>query len=161
MLVQRAILSGEPPSSLKQDIKRITDSLSACLAHHGATELTHFLVWKRTTRTSQSSSFAGRVSDKEFPARTPRSQRDSCGYGLVNPAVLAVTELGEGPRRLRSNRNRVLLPSWPNLEPAAGFKTLYRAARRYLPTGPTSITKGRTPSILLQITEYSLRTNLP
>jgi hypothetical protein len=28
MLVQRVILSGEPPSSLKQDIKGITDSLA-------------------------------------------------------------------------------------------------------------------------------------
>ena len=54
----------------------------------------------------------------------------------------------------------VLLPSWPNLEPAAGFKNLYRAAR-YLPTDPTSIIKGRTPSILPQIIEYSLGTNLP
>jgi hypothetical protein len=37
MLVQRVILSGESPSSLKQDIKGITDSFfSACLAHHTA-----------------------------------------------------------------------------------------------------------------------------
>jgi hypothetical protein len=43
MLVQRVILSGEPPSSLKQqDIKRITGSSSACLAHHDVTEHTHF-----------------------------------------------------------------------------------------------------------------------
>jgi hypothetical protein len=35
MLVQRAILSGESPSSLKQDIKGITYSPSACLAHQG------------------------------------------------------------------------------------------------------------------------------
>jgi hypothetical protein len=99
----RKKLSGESPSSLKQDIKRTTDSLSACLSRHSATELT---VWNRTTRTSQSSSFAGRVSDKEFSARTLRLQRDSCDYSLVNPAVLlAVTELGEKPRRLRSNRN--------------------------------------------------------
>jgi hypothetical protein len=41
---------------LKQDIKRITDSFSACLAHHSATEALqpHFLVRKRTTRASQS-----------------------------------------------------------------------------------------------------------
>jgi hypothetical protein len=37
MLVQRAVLSGELPSSLKQDIKGITDSPSACLAHHNIT----------------------------------------------------------------------------------------------------------------------------
>jgi hypothetical protein len=75
---------------------------------------------------------------------------------ISNMTPLAILTLGG----VSLHSPSVLLPSWPNLAPDAGFKNLYRAAR-CLPTDPTSIIKGCNPSILPQIIEYSLGTNLP